>query len=116
MSKTPWIHYRHGHRARIMNNASETLWPGSRQHQAHHSRRKSVTVPSAGWQRSQSGNYVFCRAGWQAHVQPVKVDRTFQGVRIAQAFRCEDVIVDGQLLLSEAHWSRRAFGKREPDR
>jgi RND family efflux transporter MFP subunit len=88
----------------IMNNASETLWPGILVNTKLVIRiEESVTVPSAAVQRSQTGNYVFVVQDGKAHVQPVDVSRTFQGTSvIAKGLSGgEDVIVDGQLLLSE---------------
>jgi hypothetical protein len=60
-------------------------------------------VPTAAVQRSQSGNYVFIVQDGKAHVQPVNVSRTFQGISVVTTGLSggEDVIVDGQLLLSE---------------
>ena len=54
-------------------------------------------------QRSQNGNYVFVVRDGVAKVQPVKVDRTFQGTSvIAEGLSGdENVVVDGQLLLSD---------------
>jgi len=62
-----------------------------------------VTVPSAAVQRSQNGNYVFVMKDGKAHVQPVSVSRSFQGNSVVAEGLAggEDVIVDGQLLLSE---------------
>jgi RND family efflux transporter MFP subunit len=88
----------------IMNNASETLWPGILVNTRLVIRvEDGVTVPTAAVQRSQSGNYVFVMQDGKAHVQPVDVSRTFQGMSvIAKGLSGgEDVIVDGQLLLSE---------------
>jgi membrane fusion protein, multidrug efflux system len=88
----------------IMNNASETLWPGILVNTKLVIRTEdAVTVPTAAVQRSQNGNYVFIVKDGKAHVQPVKVSRTFQGMSvIADGLTGgEDVIVDGQLLLSE---------------
>jgi RND family efflux transporter MFP subunit len=88
----------------IMNNESETLWPGILVNTKLIIRTEdAVTVPSAAVQRSQSGNYVFVVQNGKAHVQPVKVSRTFQGNSVVTEGRAggEDVIVDGQLLLSE---------------
>jgi multidrug efflux pump subunit AcrA (membrane-fusion protein) len=88
----------------IMNNAGETLWPGILVNTKLIIRvEEGVTVPSAAVQRSQSGNYVFVVQDGKAHVQPVNVNRTFQGTSvIAKGLSGgEDVIVDGQLLLSE---------------
>jgi RND family efflux transporter MFP subunit len=88
----------------IMNNASETLWPGILVNTKLVVRvEDGVTVPSAAVQRSQSGNFVFVVQDGKAHVQPVTVTRTFQGLSvIAKGLSGgEDVITDGQLLLSE---------------
>jgi hypothetical protein len=54
-------------------------------------------------QRSQSGNYVFIMQNGKAHVQPVNVSRTFQGISVIGSGLSggEDVVTDGQLLLSE---------------
>src|SRR5712671_6574396 len=88
----------------IMNNANETLWPGILVNTKLIIRSEdAVTVPSAAVQRSQSGNYVFVVKDGVAKVQPVKVDRTFQGTSvIAEGLSGEEnVVIDGQLLLSD---------------
>lgn len=88
----------------IMNNASETLWPGILVNTKLVIRtEEAVTVPTAAVQRSQNGNYVFVMQDGKAHVQPVNVSRTFQGISVIASGLSggEDVIVDGQLLLSE---------------
>jgi RND family efflux transporter MFP subunit len=88
----------------IMNNDSETLWPGILVNTKLVIRTEdAVTVPTAAVQRSQSGNYVFIMRDGKAHVQPVNVSRTFQGISVVATGLSggEDVIVDGQLLLSE---------------
>src|SRR4051794_37450307 len=88
----------------IMDNASETLWPGILVNTKLIVRvEDGVTVPSAAVQRSQNGNYVFVIVDGKAHVQPVEISRTFQGLSVAASGLSggEDVIVDGQLLLSE---------------
>jgi RND family efflux transporter MFP subunit len=88
----------------IMNNESETLWPGILVNTRLVIRvEDGVTVPTAAVQRSQSGNYVFVMQDGKAHVQPVTVSRTFQGKSVVEKGLSggEDVIVDGQLLLSE---------------
>jgi RND family efflux transporter MFP subunit len=87
----------------IMNNESETLWPGILVATKLIIRTEnSVVVPTVAVQRSQNGNYVFVVKDGVAKVQPVKVDRTFQGISvIAEGLSGdEDVVVDGQLLLS----------------
>ena len=88
----------------IMNNENETLWPGILVNTKLVIRTEdAVTVPTAAVQRSQNGNYVFIMQDGKAHVQPVNVSRTFQGMSVIATGLSggEDVIVDGQLLLSE---------------
>jgi len=88
----------------IMNNESETLWPGILVATKLIIRNEdSVVVPTVAVQRSQSGNYVFVVKDGVAKFQPVKVDRTFQGTSvISQGLSGdENVVVDGQLLLSD---------------
>jgi multidrug efflux pump subunit AcrA (membrane-fusion protein) len=87
-----------------MANENETLWPGTLVNTKLIIRSEdAVTVPTAAVQRSQNGNYVFVMLDGKAHVQPVDVSRTFQGKSvIAKGLSGdEDVVVDGQLLLSE---------------
>jgi RND family efflux transporter MFP subunit len=87
----------------IMDNANETLWPGILVNTKLIIRSEnSVVVPTVAVQRSQSGNYVFVVKDGVAKVQPVKVDRTFQGISVIVEGLSgdEDVVVDGQLLLS----------------
>jgi RND family efflux transporter MFP subunit len=88
----------------IMNNEQETLWPGILVATKLIIRTEnSVVVPTVAVQRSQSGNFVFVVRDGVAKVQPVKVDRTFQGTSvIAEGLSGdENVVVDGQLLLSD---------------
>ena len=88
----------------IMNNERETLWPGILVATKLIIRTEnSVVVPTVAVQRSQSGNYVFVVRDGVAKVQPVKVDRTFQGTSvIAEGLSGEEnVVIDGQLLLSD---------------
>jgi RND family efflux transporter MFP subunit len=88
----------------IMNNENETLWPGILVNTKLVIRSENVVVvPTVAVQRSQSGNYVFVVKDGVAKVQAVKVDRTFQGMSvIAEGLSGdEDVVVDGQLLLSD---------------
>jgi RND family efflux transporter MFP subunit len=88
----------------IMNNANETLWPGILVATKLIIRSEdSVVVPTVAVQRSQSGNYVFVVKDGVSKVRPVKVDRTFQGVSVISEglSGAEDVVVDGQLLLSD---------------
>jgi RND family efflux transporter MFP subunit len=87
----------------IMNNENETLWPGTLVATKLTIRTEnSVVVPTVAVQRSQTGNYVFVVKDDVAKVQPVKVDRTFQGLSVITEGLSgnEDVVVDGQLLLS----------------
>src|ERR1700710_2972027 len=88
----------------MMNNENETLWPGTLVNTKLIIRTEdAVTVPSAAVQRSQSGNFVFVMQDGKAHVQPVEVSRTFQGKSVFATGLSggEDVVTDGQLLLSE---------------
>jgi RND family efflux transporter MFP subunit len=88
----------------IMNNENESLWPGTLVNTKLIIRtEEAITVPTAAVQRSQNGNYVFTTRDGKAHVQPVNVSRTFQGMSIVATGLAggEDVIVDGHLLLSE---------------
>jgi RND family efflux transporter MFP subunit len=87
----------------IMNNENETLWPGTLVNTKLVIRTEnSIVVPTVAVQRSQNGNYVFVVKDGAAKVQPVKVDRTFQGTSVITEGLSgdEDVVVDGQLLLS----------------
>lgn len=88
----------------VMNNENETLWPGTLVATKLVIRvENSVVVPTVAVQRSQSGNYVFVVRDGAARVQPVKVERTFQGTSVILEGLSggEDVVVDGQLLLSD---------------
>ncbi|MHC2250848.1 RND family efflux transporter MFP subunit [Bradyrhizobium embrapense] len=88
----------------IMNNASETLWPGTIvQTKLIIRSEEAVVVPTVAVQRSQNGNFVFVVQDGTAKVRPVKVDRTFQGSSVISDGLAgdESVVVDGQLLLSE---------------
>ena len=88
----------------VMNNENETLWPGTLVNAKLIIRTEDgVTVPTAAVQRSQGGNFVFVVKDGKAHVQPVTVSHTFQGWSVIASGLTggEDVIVDGQLLLSE---------------
>src|SRR6195256_3547633 len=86
----------------IMNNENETLWPGTLVNTRLIIRTEnSVVVPTVAVQRSQNGNYVFVVKDGAAKVQPVKVDRTSQGVSVISEGLSgdESVVIDGQLLL-----------------
>ncbi|MET0709717.1 MAG: efflux RND transporter periplasmic adaptor subunit [Tardiphaga sp.] len=88
----------------IMSNPSETLWPGILvQTKLIVRTEDGVVVPTVAVQRSQTGNYVFTVKDGVAHVQPVTIDRTFQGLSVITSglSGAEDVVVDGQLLLTE---------------
>jgi hypothetical protein len=88
----------------IMNNASETLWPGILvQTKLIVRSEEGVVVPTVAVQRSQTGNFVFTVKDNVAHVQPVTIDRTSQGMSVITSGLngSEDVVVDGQLLLTE---------------
>src|SRR3954464_4130600 len=67
----------------IMNNENETLWPGTLVSAKLIIRTEiSVVVPTIAVQRSQNCNYVFVVKDGAAKVQPVKVDRTSQGISV----------------------------------
>jgi membrane fusion protein, multidrug efflux system len=88
----------------IMNNSSETLWPGILvQTKLIIRNEDSVVVPTVAVQRSQNGNYVFVVQDGVSKVRPVKVDRTSGGTSVISDGLSggEDVVVDGQLLLSD---------------
>ncbi|WP_315832946.1 efflux RND transporter periplasmic adaptor subunit [Bradyrhizobium prioriisuperbiae] len=88
----------------IMENATETLWPGTLVSTRLTVRTEhAVVVPSVAVQRSQTGNFVFVIADGTAHVQPVTVLRTSQGLSVVETGLKgdEQVVIDGQLLLSE---------------
>ena len=88
----------------IMNNANETLWPGTLVATNLVIRiEDAIVVPTVAVQRSQSGNFVFVIKDGVAKVQPVKVDRTSQGMSVITEGLAgdESVVVDGQLLLSD---------------
>ena len=88
----------------IMDNANETLWPGILVATKLIIRNQdAVVVPTVAVQRSQSGNFVFVVKDGIAKVQPVKVDRTSQGISVISDGLSgdESVVVDGQLLLSD---------------
>jgi RND family efflux transporter MFP subunit len=87
----------------IMDNENETLWPGTLVNTRLIIRTENaVVVPTEAVQRSQSGNFVFVVKEGVAKVQAVKIERTLQGLSvIAEGLTGnEDVVVDGQLLLS----------------
>lgn len=88
----------------IMDNANETLWPGILvQTKLIIRTEDGVVVPTVAVQRSQTGNFVFIVKDGVAQVQPVQVDRTFQGLSVITSGLSgnEDVVVDGQLLLTQ---------------
>jgi RND family efflux transporter MFP subunit len=88
----------------VMDNANETLWPGILVATRLTIRTENaVVLPTVAVQRSQSGNYVFVVKEGVAKVQPVKVDRTFQGQSVITEGLAggENVVIDGQLLLSD---------------
>lgn len=87
----------------IMGNESELLWPGILVNTRLTVRtEEAVIVPSVGVQRSQTGNFVFVVRDGKAQVQPVTISRTFQGFSVVDSGLNggEDIVVDGQLLLS----------------
>jgi RND family efflux transporter MFP subunit len=88
----------------VMGNENETLWPGTLVSTKLIVRTENaVVVPTVAVQRSQSGNFVFIVKDGAAKVQPVKVERTFQGTSVISEGLSgdESVVTDGQLLLSD---------------
>ncbi|WP_420134453.1 efflux RND transporter periplasmic adaptor subunit [Rhodopseudomonas sp.] len=88
----------------IMDNGNETLWPGTLVNTRLTVRSEdAVTVPTVAVQRSQSGNFVFVVRDGVAHVQHVSVSRTHMGESVITEGLSggENVVTDGQLLLSE---------------
>lgn len=88
----------------IMDNASEILWPGTLVQTKLIIRvEDGVTVPTVAVQRSQTGNFVFVVKDGKAQIQPVEVDRTFLGQSVITTGLSgnEEVVVDGQLLLTQ---------------
>ena len=88
----------------IMDNASEILWPGTLVQTKLIIRvEDGVTVPTVAVQRSQTGNFVFVVKDGKAQIQPVEIDRTFQGQSVITTGLSgnEEVVVDGQLLLTQ---------------
>jgi membrane fusion protein, multidrug efflux system len=88
----------------VMNNGNETLWPGTLVATKLTIRTEdAVVVPTVAVQRSQSGNFVFVVKDGAAKVQPVKIERTFQGSSVISEGLSGDetVVTDGQLLLSD---------------
>jgi len=87
----------------VMGNESELLWPGILVNTKLTVRMEdAVIIPSVGVQRSQTGNFVFVVRDGKAQVQPVTIRRTFQGNSVIDSGLQggEDIVVDGQLLLS----------------
>lgn len=87
----------------MMDNANETLWPGTLVTTKLNVRsEEAVVVPSVAIQRSQTGNFVFVVKDGKAAVQPVTVSRTFQGLSVIEKGLAggEVVVTDGQMMLS----------------
>jgi RND family efflux transporter MFP subunit len=87
----------------VMDNAKETLWPGTLVSTKLIVRsEEAIVVPSVAIQRSQAGNFVFVVKDGKAQVQPVTVSRTFQGSSVVSSGLSggENVVTDGQMLLS----------------
>jgi RND family efflux transporter MFP subunit len=87
----------------MMNNENESLWPGTLVNTKLIIRvEEAVTVPSAAVQRSQDGNFVFVMKDGKAHKQNVDISRTSDGQSVVASGLSggEDVVTDGQLLLS----------------
>lgn len=87
----------------MMGNDNELLWPGILVNTRLTIRtEEAVIVPSVGVQRSQTGNFVFVVKDGKSQIQPVTISRTFQGLSVIDTGLegGEDIVVDGQLLLS----------------
>jgi membrane fusion protein, multidrug efflux system len=87
-----------------MDNADETLWPGTLVNTQLTLRvEDAVTVPAAAVQVGQTGRFVFVVKNSVASVQPVVIARTVEGEAvIGQGLDGgETVVTDGQLLLTE---------------
>lgn len=87
----------------VMDNKSETLWPGTLVNVTLTVRSENVVVvPSVAVQRGQSGSFVFVVKDNVAQTQPVKVSRTLEGLSVVSEglTGVETVVTDGQLLLS----------------
>jgi RND family efflux transporter MFP subunit len=87
----------------IMDNTSETLWPGTIVSTKLIMRdENAVTVPSVAVQRSQGGDFVYVVKDGKAVVTPISVGRTSQGRSVIASGLSggETVVIDGQLLLS----------------
>lgn len=87
----------------IMDNTSETLWPGTIVTTKLIMRdENAVTVPSVAVQRSQGGDYVYVVKDGKAVTQSVTVSRTTGGRSVIAKGLAggETVVIDGQLLLS----------------
>jgi multidrug efflux system membrane fusion protein len=87
-----------------MDNAEETLWPGTLVNTQFVLRmEETVTIPTSAVQVGQKGRFVFVIKNNVASVQPVVVARTLEGEAvISQGLNGgETVVTDGQLLLTE---------------
>jgi RND family efflux transporter MFP subunit len=88
----------------VMDNADEMLWPGTLVNVKLTIRTDdAIVVPAVAIQRSQTGDFVFVVQDGKAHVQPVKVSRTYEGAAVVESGLdgSESVVTDGQLLLTE---------------
>ena len=86
----------------IANNENESLWPGTLVATKLTIRSEDcVVVPTAC--PAQPGKAITCLRQDGVAKQPVKVDRTFQGISVISEGLSGDetVVVDGQLLLSD---------------
>jgi RND family efflux transporter MFP subunit len=94
-----------------MPNTDELLWPGTLVSvQLTFREEEAVIVPPTAIQASQAGTYVFLVKDDAAHVHPVKVARTIDGVTVLESGLDggEMVVTEGQLLLTDGtHVSAR---------
>jgi RND family efflux transporter MFP subunit len=94
-----------------MPNTDDLLWPGTLVSvQLTFREEEAVIVPPTAIQASQAGTYVFLVKDDAAHVHPVKVARTIDGVTVLESGLDggEMVVTEGQLLLTDGtHVSAR---------
>ena len=86
-----------------MPNHDEILWPGTLVTSELTLRiEESIAVPSTAVQVSQGGSFVFLVKDGAAVVQPIKVERSVNGISVISSGLQggEMVVTDGQLLLS----------------
>lgn len=88
-----------------IHNAPEVLWPGEivNVDVIFRDEPDALAVPNQAIQTNQQGSFVYAvDAGQRAHVKPVVIDRTLNGMTVIASGLSEgdNVVTDGQLLLS----------------